>query len=381
MSDVEKTPAQSLEVISDGCPSAIELAALAEIPRSTYLGWGATPLDTFSVEGLFGLQRRVHDVLLKRRVLHVPPEIEATIPSETRKYVEFNFTSRFWGRVHANSENHQRRLQKDFSGLDDTQKEIFNRALRGAANPAELLYVQSMLHIPSIELGCITHPYGTHTDKLEEMREAARLSMELFGADVRPEAELQDVFAIKQTDQVTNVVDRPPLIDARGYPRKAFSGEQANMHLRDAVVVTRKRDHGVLPDGKVVRERTSFVFRPALLDPRLAEAMQKVDLAYNDRALQQLNEIAQSMELDGVFADLIKEKMFDIIIPLSTTIYSFDRKIIAEIKRQEARQKLARSAWNAELRQRIGEMDDELSPETTRTIANSFSWDLNDSDF
>ena len=307
-------------------PDTIDFAALAEnvsITPFNSLDWGATPLNAYHDPTLSRQQTNVRKKL-EQRARFVPPEV-GEIPAEVRGYVAQNFLTRFNGRTLANFDNFSSRIRTDLSELDVDDHTILDKAMWGRATPAELLYLRCKLGMASIELGCITHPYGTHTANVEEMRDSVRAAMRMFMVDDEPteEEDLEWIFAVKQADNLLN--------------------KNQSMYLRSAFVVTRKRDFGVLLDGSKVRERTSFVVRvddESEFDQAVANNMRRVPLIHNNDAMKHLTIAGK---LNKVLPPLVKEKRFGTVIPLSTTIYAFNRQTEAriEMRDKEIEQELA----------------------------------------
>jgi len=300
-------------------PDTIDFAALADNVRITpfnSLDWGATPLDAYHDQILSRQQTNVRKKL-EQRARFVPPEV-GEIPEEVRAYVAQNFLTRFNGRTLANRDNFSRRIHTDPSEFTADEEMVLHKAMWGHATPAELLYLRCKLGMGSIELGCITHPYGTHTANVEEMRDSVRAAMRMFMVDDEPteEEDLEWTFAVKQAD---NLLD----------------SQNQSMYLRSAFVVTRKRDFGVLLDGSKVRERTSFVVRiddESEFDQAVANNMRRVPLMRNNDAMRHLTIAGK---LDKVLPPFIKEKRFGTVIPLSTTIYAFNRQTEARIETRD----------------------------------------------
>lgn len=333
MSNHEQTSFYGDEVFPDELLPAIDLRLLAHNTYSTSLDWGATPLNTYHDPRLISHQEQVRDELEKRS-LDVPPEV-GYIPPEIQQYVAQNFMSRFNGRTMANIDNFSRRLRPNLVEFDIEDRMVLAKAMWGQANPAELLHVRCVFGMASVELGCLSHPYGvlTDQDKLDDMRGSVKEAILMFGGelavremdaaqgnfeDLEEGLDGRDVFAVKQADNTY------------------YGGDHIH-HLQKVVLVTRKRNLGLLPDGSIVRERSSFIVRvdeESGFDQELAAKMRKVKLTYNDRAMERLAKIGN---IDQVLPPMIANREFGTVIPLSTTVYAFNRVTDARIGARDKR--------------------------------------------
>jgi hypothetical protein len=314
---------------------ALEFFSMNE--TSTALEWGASPLNAFHDPELWESQEQVKREL-EERTLFVPDSL-TDIPDDIQEYVNSSFVVRFTNRLMANYDNFSLRLVKSYEEFSQDDQEALvtleERAIRGKASPAELLYFRQLTGIASIELGCLTHPYGNSIELLDEMRASVTEAATMLGGEL---LDTPDVLAVKQAD---NVYLRQP---------EAF--------VKDSILMTRKRDLAELPDGSIVRERSSFVVRideQSGFSQRRAQSIRKIPLFANPNWRKHL---AIAGDLDNTVPPFLESNDFKVAIPLSTTIYAFNRgteeevdvrdqlakQELGEQRKEEAKQNIAKRA-------------------------------------
>jgi hypothetical protein len=304
------------------------LEILAVNEKSTALGWGASPLNAFHDPELWEAQEQVkHE--LEGRTLSVPNELTA-IPEDIQEYVNSSFVPRFTNRLMANYDNFRQRLvtnYDDFSEEDqDYLADLEERALRGKASPAELIYFRQITGIASIELGCLTHPYGNSIELLNDMRMSVSEASKMLNGEL---LDSPQVLAVKQPDNVY-MKDREPFV-------------------KDSILMTRKQDLAVLPDGSIVRERSSFVLRideASDFDQKRAQNMRKIPLFNNPDWNKHL---MIAGDLENTVPPYLEDNDFKVAIPLSTTIYAFNKDTKEDVK---ARDQLVKEQLKVERKER-----------------------------
>lgn len=314
MSNYERTLFRGDGEFPDELLPAVDLRILAGNAYSSSLDWGATPLNSYHDPVLGERQKEVREALEQR--VHAIPEGVGEIPDDIQRYVAESFLWRFNGRTMANIDNFSRRLHADATQFDAADRMVLEKAMWGQATPAELMYARCKFGMASIELGCITHPYGAYTDNLEEMQDAVREAMEMFGAQPLGRDELENVFKVKWADNMAN-------------------GKKKSSTVQRAFMVTRKRNYGELPDGTTIRERSSFIVRidpDSDFDQKIAQNMQKVHLVHNPDAMKHL---AIAGKIDQTIPPFIRDKVFGTVIPLSTTMYAFNRTTEERIQERD----------------------------------------------
>lgn len=333
----------------------VEWGLLAANRLSDSLNWGATPLNTYYNKELRCQQDKVRDEL-EARSKEVPPEVGYVHPS-IQRHVTQNFMARFSGRTMANFDHFSRRLHTAEGKFNEKQNELLEKAIWGHATPAELLRVRADYGIASIELGCLTHPYGvlTDQDKLDEMRSSVREAILLLGGELSitdPETleamgsveeglDGRDVFAVKQADNT-------------------FETSQPADYAKRLVLVTRKRMHGRLPDGTVVCERSSFdldIGEGSKFDAKAAKRMRGIKLTHIDEKLA-MKMMTEAAELPEHLPNLIAQREFSTVVPLSTTVYGFNKRTLTRIVEHEGMLNKVRHMGSEAIRQQILNADD-----------------------
>lgn len=211
---------------------AEQLEAARFAPAGTPETTGATPLNH---QAAYPRQRFILSELQQMLDENEP----GNIPAEVVEYIKNTFEARFNGRSIANYENYFSALHNREEFADDVLlQEAIDRAEVGHATPAELMIIRNVLGIRSIELACLTHPYGSRLrPHLNTMRSHVKKNVELLGGEYFEEPETR-------------------------YRVKACVGEfGVQGDCSKGLLMTRKRTLGVMPDGTVIRERSSFVLR------------------------------------------------------------------------------------------------------------------------
>jgi len=274
------------------------ISDIESAPRGEAETYGATPYDlAFNRKP----QRQILEGL-QELLSNIPEDLPLVIAS----YVQDTFKARFWNRLHANSENFTTGLVcSNPYEIDDRLYDMIERGSDGHASPAELLLLRDQLGIRSLELACVTHPYG---DKekiklLPEMQESVRSAVEILDGEYTKEP--------TPRYRVKDVV----------YDDK---GDVAGL------LMTRKRDFGHMQDGTIVRERSSFVLRvDEKSDLRLLIGADMIEKLVSTHALA--NEDAQVVmqEFNDIISDYLSFDEFSQAIPIATTTYAFNRETAA----------------------------------------------------
>jgi len=303
-------------VVTDGL---IDNANSAE--RGDVFTHGATPLD------------RVHNAfqqyIARFKLLKLSTEdITPGIPSEITQKIPAIFERRFDARAIANEENFLTALMyDDMDSFDPRIIEMIDRGRTGHASPAELLLIRSVMGIRSIELGCLTHPYGKNIKEyLDGMREAVETGVDILGGEMFDEPDVQ-------------------------YSAKEWILDKDNVNKGVGILMTRKRTIGMLPDGTMIRERSSFILRTdsrSGFDPELLAKLRKIpdddDDAWKE-AMMQLGNLAETAH------DLLESDAFDIAIPISTTAYAFNPETAFDVmKKSETKKKIDQRRRDEKLR-------------------------------
>ncbi len=318
MSSFERQSKFSREQQSPHLPPLEVFEKAATIPRGEPETFGSTPLD----HGLAYTQQRE---LLQNLQELVDTDIPEDIPENIAEYMKDTFAARFHSRGNANHENYLTALHSCEEFADDpVASEVLSRAKLGHASPAELLLVRQMLGIRSAELACLTHPYGKRLEYITPMREAVRDSVELLGGTYDDEPETR--YRVKG---VVNEI-------------------QWEADYTEGFFMTRKRNLGVMPDGTVIRERTSFILRRIAIPWQNLQAIRRLDA--KDSTWQ--DEAVKVGYLSDIADVLLEADEYSLVIPVSTTIYAFNPETAALI---DVRESVAHEVRRRELEKDMAE--------------------------
>jgi len=275
-----------------------EFDAIREAPKGEIKSYGATPLDRMTT---LAQQIDVRTDLQELTYRDIPDDV----PMEVIDYVHRTFAKRFDKRAEANEENFTTGLNyEEYETLfGPDELDMIERARFGFASPAELILVRELLQMKSIELACLTHPYGKNIDPLlAEMRMSVWYAVDLYGGEYYDDPE--PIFKVKES-----LNDTPKIAD-----------------LSKGVLMTRKRTIGVLPDGTLIKERSSFVLRtdPASsFDQTIIEKL-AVELE-EDPTLDWMQWLEDNANIGALADALLKSDSFSLAIPISSTIYAFNK--------------------------------------------------------
>lgn len=270
------------------------------------LTWGATPLDRMST-----LQQQLKLVIDLQEFTY--RDIPDDIDMEIIDFVHTTFAARFHGRAEANEENYMTSLNATDAVFSPEVIEMFIRAEHGHALPAELLLTRELKGIRSVELACLTHPYGKRINEhLEVMRNSVKEQVEFMGGSYYDEPETR--YRVKEII---------------GYDKDEEKFDKG-------LLMTRKRTMGMMPDGTIIRERSSFVLRlddamPITDEER--EALGSVDLKSKDWQ----DELVKVGKLDILADTLMKMNEYSLAIPIATTIYAYNPNTALLIEERDAR--------------------------------------------
>ena len=265
------------------------------------LTWGATPLN---FDGFNNNQMVVYNALT-RRIQKSAPE---STPDNVKEFMLQHFRSRFFERQNRNAESFNHRYPLVIDDLDGQYGEILGAAINATSNPNDLIKLREKLNMPSIELARLTHPYGMHMETLDEMRIAVDFAIENNGG------------RLIENDSMTTF----------GVDGSHIRNKGENIEL--GFLMKRKRVRGVLPDGTVIIERSTFVLRvddESLLSQDIAKQFRSIKIDKNPDWNKQVMEIIAAHNL---IPGLLDDNQFDIAIPLSTTTYAYNPRLDYELE-------------------------------------------------
>ncbi|MBC7565156.1 hypothetical protein H7100_02945 [Candidatus Saccharibacteria bacterium] len=279
----------------------IDLALLTKNSRGEPLTWGATPLGADSDVRMkqLGVKRELSALF---DVDHVP----SYISPELAEYIDVLNMSRTFHRETRNVDSFNYREKMDLRGIPLEALEVLNRALTGYASPAELLFLQKLLGIPSIELASLTHPYGQHIELLKNMRPAVNEAIILMGGVlVRG---INPIFQVEGCDNLNNI--------------SAMQG----IHM------TRKTAFGYLEDSTEIVERSSFVILLDQLPDGRADAIRAVP--YGPHWSRVVGRVCGLSELAPI---LLNQDQYDKAAPVSTTVLAVNENLEKKLLSDDAK--------------------------------------------
>jgi hypothetical protein len=316
---VGKNPNDPIEVkISDDDKSSYldaihSISSQSQEELEYHLSWGATPLAGAEHPDVRYLQDRVVQPLLLHRVETSAPE---DTPPLIRSFMEHSFLMRFAGRASKNYDSYAERLVQDIP--DDADPEIAlyeQRALRGTASPEELIIVRRTLGMRAIELARLTHPYGVMYDQLDAMRDDVAKAITNQGGVVFEPKDYNEKYKLRATGLLLDPNNREQVM---------------------SLLITRRRDFGMVDDDTLDMERTSFIIpvhAGSAYDPVLSKRMRKISMVNNPNRIQELEEAGRISE---VVPEILEAKDFKAAIPQSTTNFEFNRITDAQIEQRKA---------------------------------------------
>lgn len=249
-------------------------------------------------------------------------------------YLEKKSLERFVDRCIANDENYRRSLspapfdESEGNVISIAQRAVEDRAAAGLASPAELIALQAINDVGSIELASLTHPYGIGLEYQAEMHSSVHDAIRIMGGIVYDEPE--EVFSI---DDIVNDESTYSEEKAERYSYLSWADKLRERETYGPVMgmlLTRKRTIGQLPDGTLVRERMSFILKPEsnLITEDLYEQL------INIRADAHIGRVAlHSLEnVPDVLTFYLNSNDFSKVVPVSSTIYSFNSERVKAIQ-------------------------------------------------
>lgn len=278
-----------------------------------HLSWGATPLAGAEYPDVRQLQDQVVQPLLLERVETSAPE---DTPLPIRRFMEDSFLMRFAGRASKNYDSYAERLVHDIpEGAVPEVRVYEQRALRGTASPEELIIVRRTLGMRAIELARLTHPYGVMYDQLDEMRDDVARAITNQGGVVFDSEDYNEKYKLRATGLLLDPNNREQVM---------------------SLLITRRRDFGMVDDDTLDMERTSFIIpvhEGSLYDSKLSAQMRKVPMANNPNRIRELEEAGRISE---VVPEILEAKDFKAAIPQSTTNFVFNKTTDAQIEKGKA---------------------------------------------
>jgi len=278
-----------------------------ENPRGEPLTWGATPLQPLG-EVIF--QQKEAEMELDRLFME---NIPAGTPENLADFIYDSSTMRSAHRISKNMDSFAYRHKVDFDNVDFDTMGMYTRALSGHASPAELIHVQHVFGLPSIELASLTHPYGKpdRMALLEPMRAAVEESIVMhkgfLNRNAKPELE------VLRCDDIYNLESVNSLLMKRETPIGTVTIHSEELGIFESVIV----------------ERSSFVLRideASGFDPKLAEAIRSIPYGEN-----WTRQVRRAGKLREVVPELLDSDSHEQAIPISTTTLAYSNELINQL--------------------------------------------------
>ncbi|HEY8886123.1 MAG TPA: hypothetical protein VIM31_01335 [Candidatus Microsaccharimonas sp.] len=271
--------------------------------RGEPLTWGATPLVMSPDVKM--QQEAVKDVIAELfESSHIPSYVSESLAA----YIDALNMSRTVNRESHNTESFIYRKKTDLDGIPFEALEVFDRALKGFASPAELLFIMRLLGIPTIELASLTHPYAQRITMLDDMRPAINEAITLMGG--------------------TLVKGINPVFEVKG------SDNPHQPELMEGIHMTRKTLFGKLPDGTDVIERSSFVLLIDELPENIAHTIRSIPYENNPFWTNQIRRAGKLYEIAPL---LLSGDKHDKAVPVSTTVVAINEALSEELLSKEAK--------------------------------------------
>lgn len=175
-------------------------------------------------------------------------------------------------------------------------------------------YFAKYLKLPSVELGSLTHPYHEHLlyPNISDMRSSTRQAIVMHGGIVFDDASIEQDYT---------------RYEVKGADRMDDMKQARGLHM------TRKRTLGMLPDNSYVIERSSFIVLLDALPESCQNDIRSIQFEGNDAWYRQV--LAVNKFYDHV-ANLLKNDVFEVAVPLSTTIVSINDALDEELTSKKA---------------------------------------------
>lgn len=296
-------------------------------PRSALKGnpytYGETPLLTNPE------QQGVFHRLLDRIAFNTPMDT----PDAFQEFILSHFSSRFYRRQARNEQSYIDRSVIDLGTIEPETRVLLDLALVGSASPVQLLQLRQDIGMPSIELARVTHPYAVDMAVIDEMRSVVEYAIEQAGGELCDGSDCT-TFGIESSHIMSSSGCEIDFVKLEMLDMTSDGEEECMKMLESArqrdsakltgVLTKRKRTLAVLEDGTKIIERSSFILRidkDSELDQLIAHRMRNVVIDGNPNWKQEMTEACDLSALMGV---LLADNRFDILVPLSTTVYAYN---------------------------------------------------------
>jgi hypothetical protein len=278
--------------------------------RTDYRPWETTPISEQKTE--VQVHQRAVDTMTYGMLGG------GSYPYKTQQledYVSLMYFSREANRKTKNTQSFNNsltpQLSPDVSGRVTPMK---LRMIDGRASPSEIREVRAARGMGSAELAKLTHIFGYRLENIDLMREDVLRDVEVQGGVIH-ENPTEEYAIIAADNSITH-----------------------SHQLQFALTMVRIRHIATIGEAKDI-ERSSFIVllnNQSRLDEELVKRLKSVKIngePENENG-DPSNWARQMMEL-GLTAEVKKHldsNDFETIVPMSTTIFEYDPKVIAEVK-------------------------------------------------
>lgn len=275
--------------------TADEVEVFSTSRRGEPLGWGPTPLNPYLPE-IAEQQKQV--AMRTDRLFDNPP---FAISNNVKEYVLNSHYGRVQHRIHKNFESFSHRVQFNLNDTPEQLQPMQQRVLTGNGSPAEAIYINTYLGVPTYEIASLVLPYGQNTELLPQMRTTVKESIDFCDGKTF-ESPIED-FQIKGA----NFLD---------------SHSDDNNHAK-LLLITRTNTLGNLPNDAVIFERSSFVY---CLDDQ-----QYTDISRFEFGPLWSKKILNRTQLLSAVKQSLADDDFMRAIPISSTTFVVDEPLATDL--------------------------------------------------
>lgn len=303
-------------------PAASERVPSPEQPRPET--WAASTIDT-SPEGRSRLFEQ--SIMLRERTERAIETLG--LSRHMGNYLFLTVEQRIAHENHLNYSSYQNRLNETQASDDLTLEYIgaFQRANQSTASPDDLLTVREVNMMESVELGKLSHIGGEGIEYLRAMEGS------IYSAIDRRAG-----LIVANPEESFNLITNDALM------LESRAGIQA-------ITANRKRCIGHLPCGTRIVEKSQFILRTdeeSTFDPAIVDKIHRIKIEDGETWRDQILRIRGFEDaLAQAFNDAIQgnanetpKNRFSAIIPVSTTVYAYNKEIHDGTKTREHRHRV-----------------------------------------
>ena len=265
--------------------------------RGKPLEWGPTPLNPYLPE-VVEQQRLVRKHV--ENLFDTPP---IDISDSIKEYVINCHFSRMHHRIEKNFESFNHRVLEDLEQVPSSMQVMLQRVLTGNGSPAESIYVNTYIGVPTYELAHLTLAYGQNMPHLTPMHQAVSDSVTLYGG------ELFDTTHKRYEVKGANFLGDP-------------TNDDKLLHI------TRTNTIAKLPNDAMVYERSSFVY---CLDDEQYQQVAAISYgpSWSDALLRRTH-------IQPAIDDALDNDDYQRAIPISSTTFVVDEYLSRQLLDQSS---------------------------------------------